>query len=120
MPSYYFLRALNFGFPEIFFFVIYPWYSRKYLLHRNIGMTSLTPTTSDSIDLLVFIFCLMGFEYIETFSGDKLDPGPHFIYDYISNDVSTYHFILCVLSTSWVKGVSGSPLSYLMIRPSFL
>jgi len=41
----------------IFCFNGYPWASKNSLMNRTLGITSLTPTNSDSVELLVFNFC---------------------------------------------------------------
>ncbi len=93
-----------------------PWAIRKYRLRTTIGIMSSTPTTSLSVELRVFNFCL-----VEMTMGNPrpiVNPPPVWlrILGCIANEASTYHINTPLPSALMVKGRSLSTLCWGLYR----
>ena len=97
-----------------------PCASRKYRIHNSWGIRSSTPTSSASVDLFVFSFCLFEAEYRAPCPIVIIPPVWLFMSWCTANATSTHNFTVPVPSDYKVSTRSLLPLIYLSMRSNFL
>ena len=97
-----------------------PCASKKYRIHNIWGNRSSPPTSSASVDLFVFSFCLFEAEYRAPLPIDIIPPLCLFMLWWTVNAASTHHFTVPVPSDSKVIMRSLVLMIYFRMRPSFL
>ena len=94
--------------------------SLKYIIHNIWVISSSIPTSSDSVDIFVFSFCLFEADYMAPLPMDIMPPVWIFVPWWTANAASTHHFTVSLPLDSNVSIRSLMPLWYFRIFLSFL
>jgi hypothetical protein len=111
--------ALIFSRFSIHSLILYPCPSRKYCIRIIWYIASYAPTSSDSVELLVLIFCFLDIPIIDPLPNDIVAPVWPLHLSCVTKEACTHHLITFRLSDLSISGRCVVHLMYLNSRFSF-